>query len=128
MHQYEQMISRQRKWMFYILALFVIGAGLTPYPRIFLGLILGTALSFYNLWVMQRKIQRFGYAVSENRSVRGIGSFTRLASAGLAVLIALRFEEYFHMIAVVMGLMTMYVVIMIEFTISISRDKHGEER
>ncbi|WP_334313805.1 ATP synthase subunit I [Aquibacillus koreensis] len=117
------MITRQRKWMFYLLAIFVLGAGFTEYLSIFLGLLLGTVLSFYNLWLMQRKINQFGQALAENTSSpKGIGSFSRLATAGLAVIIALRFEEYFHLTAVIIGLMTTYVVIMIDFALFRSRD------
>lgn len=46
MDQYKKMITRQRKWMFYLLALFVLGWGFTSYTSIFLGLLLGTTLSF----------------------------------------------------------------------------------
>ncbi|WP_226036304.1 ATP synthase subunit I [Aquibacillus saliphilus] len=121
--QYDNMITRQRKWMFYLLAAIVLGAGLTPYPRIFLGLLLGAVLSFYNLWLMQRKINQFGQAVAGNRSYRGgIGTFTRLATAALAVLIALRFEEQFHLMAVIIGLVAHYFVIMIDFALFKSRD------
>ncbi|WP_026570772.1 MULTISPECIES: ATP synthase subunit I [Sediminibacillus] len=117
MQQYEYMITRQRKWMFYLLALLVLGSAFTPYPRIFLGLLLGTVIGFYNLWLMQRKIQQLGKAAAEQRSTKGIGTFSRLAAAAAAVLIALQFEEYFHLIGVLIGLMTVYVVIMIDFAI-----------
>ncbi|REJ08901.1 ATP synthase subunit I [Halobacillus trueperi] len=115
MQGYQQMMTRQRKWMFYLLALFVLGWGITPWQPIFLGLLLGSALSFYNLWLMQRKIRKLGEASADNRSVRGIGTFTRLASGALAVVIALQFEEYFHLIAVVLGLMAAYFVILIDY-------------
>ncbi|RWZ58982.1 ATP synthase subunit I [Halobacillus fulvus] len=115
MQNYQQMMARQRKWMFYLLALFVLGWGVTPWQPIFLGLLLGSALSFYNLWLMQRKIRQLGDASSKNRSARGIGTFTRLASGALAVVIALQFEEYFHLISVVLGLMTAYIVILIDY-------------
>ncbi|QDP41664.1 ATP synthase subunit I [Radiobacillus deserti] len=127
MNEYQRMITRQRKWMFYLLSLLVLGAGFTPYPRIFLGLLLGTVISFYNLWLMQRKINQLGLATIQNRRMQGIGTFTRLASGAAAVLIALRFEEYFHLIAVIIGLMTAYVVIMIDFVLLKSRDLHKEE-
>ncbi|SFK15400.1 ATP synthase protein I [Halobacillus dabanensis] len=115
MQVYQQMMARQRKWMFYLLALLVLGWGITPWEPIFLGLLLGSALSFYNLWLMQRKIRKLGEASAENRSVRGIGTFTRLASGALAVVIALQFEEYFHLISVVLGLMAAYFVILIDY-------------
>jgi ATP synthase protein I len=45
----------------------------------------------------------------------------------LAVLIALQFPEYFHLFSVVIGLMTMYVVIMIDYIFYI-RGQAWEER
>ncbi|ASF40889.1 MULTISPECIES: ATP synthase subunit I [Halobacillus] len=115
MKHYQQMMARQRKWMLYLLALLVLGWGLTPWEPIFLGLLLGSALSFYNLWLMQRKIRKLGEASAENKSVRGIGTFTRLASGALAVVIALQFEEHIHLISVVLGLMAAYIVIFIDY-------------
>ncbi|TGB01621.1 ATP synthase subunit I [Halobacillus salinus] len=115
MEDYQQVIARQRKWMFYLLALLVLGWGVTPWQPIFLGLLLGALLSFYNLWLMQRKIRKLGEATADNLSVRGIGTFTRLASGALAVVIALQFEEYFHLISVVLGLMAAYIVILIDY-------------
>ncbi|MDC3411792.1 ATP synthase subunit I [Aquibacillus sp. 3ASR75-11] len=115
MQQYQNMITRQRKWMFFLLALLVLGAGFTPYPRIFLGLILGAVISFFNLWLLQSKVNKLGHAVAKQKSAHSIGTFTRLAAAVLAVLIALRFEDYFHLVSVIIGLMTAYLVIMIDF-------------
>lgn len=118
MSNYDLMITRQRKWMFYLLAILVLGAGFTPYPRIFLGLLLGSTASFYNLWLLQKKINDVGEAVAKEKKVKGVGTLGRLASVALAVLIALRFEEHFHIIAVVFGLMTSYVVIIVDFFVS----------
>jgi ATP synthase protein I len=115
MSEYEKMTIRQRKWMLYLLSILVLGAGFTPYPRVFLGLLLGSVVSFYNLWLLQRKTSQFGRAAAERGSMMGIGTFSRLAAAALAVVIALRFEENFHIIAVVVGLGTSYVIIMLDY-------------
>lgn len=117
MSQYESMITRQRKWMLYLLAIFVLGAGFSSYPNFFNGLLLGGAISFYNLWVLQRKIRRFGEAVAEGGSPLGIGTFTRLAGAALAVIIALKFEDVIDITGVIFGLGTSYIVLMIDFAI-----------
>lgn len=114
MSQYEKMAVRQRKWMFYLLAMFVLGAGFTPYLSIFLGLLLGSIASFYNLWLLQRKINDFATAIEKNQATKGIGMISRFAASILAIIIALRFEEYFHIIAVLVGLMTSYLVIVID--------------
>ncbi|MFD2044424.1 ATP synthase subunit I [Ornithinibacillus salinisoli] len=122
MKQYENMITRQRKWMLFLLAILVLGAGFTPYVRIFLGLLLGSVVSFYNLYLLQKKTSDFADAVAKNQSAKGLGSISRLAAAALAVIIALRYEEYFDMIALIIGLMTSYLVIMIDFLLFKNKD------
>ena len=122
MSYYGMTINRQRKWMFYFLAAFVLGAGFTPYPRIFLGLLLGGAASFYNLWLLQRKIEAFAESAQKNKRATGIGTLSRMASAVLAVIIAFRYPEYFDMIFVIVGLMTSYLVIVIDFFMSKSEE------
>jgi ATP synthase protein I len=115
MSDIKAMYARQRKYIFFLLALYVLGWGFTSYQSIFLGLILGTGISLFNLWLMARKTVRFGEAVLQGKRVRSLGSFSRMASAAFAVIIALRYPESFHLISVVLGLMTSYIVIMIDF-------------
>ncbi|WP_164667578.1 ATP synthase subunit I [Virgibacillus doumboii] len=117
MSNYESMITRQRKWMFYLLAIIVLGAGFTPYPRIFLGLLLGSTVSFYNLWLLQKKMDSLGEAVVRKQKPRGVGYFARLAAVAFAIIIALQYEAYFHLFAVIIGLMTSYLVIIIDFLV-----------
>lgn len=117
MSEYEHMVNRQRKSMFYLLAVIVLGIGFSPYPYFFNGLLLGGIVSFYNLWNLQRKIRRFGESAVESKPMLGIGTFTRMGSAGLAVLIAIKFEVYFHLIGVIIGLVSSYIIIFIDFGI-----------
>lgn len=121
------MVARQRKWMLYLLAIFVIGAGFTPYVQIFLGLLLGTSISFYNLYLLQKKVDLFGEAVTTNQKVKTLGTLSRMTAAILAILIAIRFDAYFHIIAVIIGLMTSYPVIMIDFALSNFKQSHKKE-
>ncbi|WP_340002410.1 ATP synthase subunit I [Oceanobacillus sp. FSL K6-0127] len=115
MSEYDLMVTRQRKWMLFLLAIIVIGAGFSSYPRIFNGLLLGSAVSFYNLWLLQHKTKALGKAVIETGKVRGgLGTFSRLAATMLSVLIALRFNEIFHIIALVFGLVSSYIIIGID--------------
>ena len=46
MPEFREMYNRQRKWIFYLLSIYVLGWGFTSYQTIFLGLILGTCFSF----------------------------------------------------------------------------------
>ncbi|MDF2787401.1 ATP synthase subunit I [Neobacillus sp. 3P2-tot-E-2] len=115
MPEFQTMFTRQRKWMFFLLSFYVLGWGFTSQQSIFLGLILGTSLSLFNLWLMARKIDKFGQAAAEGRTVRSLGSFSRMATGALAIVITMRYPEQFHLISVVIGLMTSYIVIMIDF-------------
>lgn len=115
MSEIKVMYIRQRKLMFFLLAFYVLGWGFTSYQPIFLGLILGTSLSFFNLWLMVKRTDKFGEAVLQGKKVRSLGSFSRMATAALAVMIALKYPDSVHLISVVLGLMTIYFVIMIDF-------------
>lgn len=115
MLNYDSAVTSQRKWMLYLLAILFLGAGFTPYPRIFLGLILGSTVSFYNMWLLQRKVQALGKAVANNTKMSGIGTISRVAASVLVVLIALQYEEIFHFYSVVIGLTTSYFIMMIDF-------------
>lgn len=115
MPEFQTMFTRQRKWMFFLLSFYVLGWGFTAQQSIFLGLILGTSLSLFNLWLMARKIDKFGQAAAEGRQIRSLGSFSRMATGALAIVITMRYPEQFHLISVVIGLMTSYIVIMIDF-------------
>ncbi|WP_071460983.1 ATP synthase subunit I [Bacillus massilinigeriensis] len=111
------MFQRYRKYIFFLLSLYVLGWGFTEYKSVFAGLILGTALSLFNLWLLARRTSGFGDKLLRGEKVRSLGTVSRMASAGLAVLIAFEYPEEFHLISVVLGLMTAYFVIMIDFKI-----------
>ncbi len=122
--EYKQIFIRELKIIINLLAIFVIGWGFTPYPHIFLGLILGTIISTYNLWSMHSKVNRMGQTIVDNankkedekkKRVKSLGSLNRLAAASLAVLIAMRYPDTFSLVAVIIGLMTNHFVIMIDF-------------
>ncbi|MCA1032105.1 ATP synthase subunit I [Bacillus timonensis] len=115
MQDLSEMFKRYKKYIFFLLSIYVVGWGFTDYQAVFLGLILGTTFSLYNLFVMVRKNNRFGQAITEGKRAGSLGTFSRMASAGLAVLIVYQYPEHFHLVSTVLGLMTAYVVIMIDF-------------
>jgi ATP synthase protein I len=115
MPDFRVMYNRERKWMFYLLSIYVLGWGFTSYQTLFLGLILGTCFGYLNLWLLVRKTEKFDKMVSAGKKVRSLGSMSRMAVAGIAALIALRYPDYFDMIGLVIGLMTSYIVIMIDY-------------
>ncbi len=103
--------------MFYLLAIYVLGWGFTSYPSVFLGLIFGTSLSLFNFWLLARRMRTFGDSVIQGKKVRSLGSLSRMAVAAFAVIISSNYPEQLNLISVIIGLMTSYVVIMIDFFI-----------
>ncbi|MED1202920.1 ATP synthase subunit I [Heyndrickxia acidicola] len=117
MPELQKMHSRHRKYILYLLSLFVLGWGFTSYHSIFLGLILGTIVSLFNSWQLMRKTISISDAVAQERKARSLGTITRMGTALIAVMVASRYPETFHFLSVVIGLMTSYFVIMIDFAI-----------
>jgi ATP synthase protein I len=115
MSDINQMFSRQRRYTYLLLAVYVLGYGFTSYKPIFAGLILGTSFSFMILLLLAKKANSFDKAVSEGKKVRSLGSISRLAVAAIAAMIALEYKDMFHIVSVVVGLMTTYVVIIIDY-------------
>ncbi|TCN24059.1 ATP synthase subunit I [Mesobacillus foraminis] len=109
--------TRQRKYIFFLLSIYVLGWGFTEYKTVFAGLILGTGISLYNMWLLARRTKKFGDAVVHGTKVRSLGFLSRLAAAVLAIMIAMEYPGHVHLISVVLGLMTSYFVIMIDFII-----------
>ncbi|MGG1396978.1 ATP synthase subunit I [Bacillus salipaludis] len=115
MPDFREIFTRQRKWNLYLLSIFVLGWGFTSYKTVFLGLILGTCFSFLNIWMLTKKTEKFDKAFDKGKKMKSLGSLQRMATAAIAVIIAMRWPDYFHVVSVVMGLMTSYIVIMIDY-------------
>jgi ATP synthase protein I len=129
MPELQHSIKRQRKYLLYLLAIFVVGWGFTSAPTIYAGLVLGTALSLYNHWIISKRIIRFGKAVDEGRKIPSLGTILRMGSAAFASMIALQYPDQFNLISTVFGLMTAYAVIMIDFGIQhFIKRTNGKER
>jgi len=112
MDEYASMVRQQRKWMLYLLIIYVLGTVFTPYTPVFLGLLVGGIASFLGLVLLHRNVNKLGEKVAEKGTYRGgLGTLSRLLLAGLAVLIALQYEENIHLIAVIFGLMSSYFVL-----------------
>ncbi|MDM5201377.1 ATP synthase subunit I [Fictibacillus enclensis] len=126
MTEYTMTFRRYIKITLFMLSFFVLGYGVTSYQSIFLGLSFGTLFSLYNLWSMYSRIERLGQAVINQQKVRTMGSLSRLLVGGLAVLIAMRYPQFFNLLSVVIGLMTVYIIMLIDSltkTIRTSKEK-----
>lgn len=107
-------VRRYLSYAAYLLAFFVLGWGFTSYEDVFLGLILGTIISFINLLFLFYRVKRAADAAEEGRKVRSVGMMQRFALAGLAVFIVFQFPDVFHLFSMIIGLMTGYIIIVID--------------
>jgi len=123
------LFTRYRTYFFYLLALFVLGWGFTSHKTIFAGLILGTCASFFNIWILYRKTWQLSEAVKNGKTLYSLGSLSRLASAALVILIAIRFPDYFHIFSSIIGLLAVYFIILLDFLITgINEGRQQEKR
>lgn len=106
---------QQQRYILFLLSIYVLGWGFTSYQTIFLGLILGTAFGLFNMWLLAKRMDKFGDAVVRGEKVRSLGMISRMATAILAVMLAVKYPESIHLYSVILGLMTPYFVIMIKF-------------
>ena len=123
MSEMQSMFKRQLKYILYVLAIFVFCWGITDYQTIFAGLILGTVVSLFNLWILVRKTEQVSVSAAGGRPARSIGSASRYAAAILAAIIAMKYPQYFNTISTILGLVTANVVIVIDYFINKSNDK-----
>lgn len=121
MLELQQLYERIRKYLYYLLALFVLGWGFTYYQAVFLGLILGTSLGFFNLRILMKRTNRFGEAVVEGKKMRSLGMLTRMAIAVIGTAVVLWYPVHFNLIGFVVGLMIPYAVILLDFFVQAFR-------
>ena len=95
MPEYKSIFKRVRKYILFLLALYVLVGVLRPIKAIFLGLILGTSLSLFNLWVLVRKMKQFGEVMVNGGKIHSLGLLTRMATAVFAVLVAMEYSELY---------------------------------
>lgn len=109
-----EIFARQKRIIYIILAVFVLGWGFTSYQDIFAGLIIGTLFGIYNMWILVRRMDKFDRAVTEGSKVRSLGTALRFASGVAAVAIAILFAEHIHLVSTVIGLMIPYILLLAE--------------
>src|SRR5699024_9446122 len=113
MSEYQSMARRQRKWMYILIGIIVVLAVFLPEKQIMYGLLLGLVVGFYNLWLLQRKANVQGEEAAKNGKRKGVGTISRLASAALGTLIAIRYD--WSIVSFIIGLMAVYPVIMLDY-------------
>lgn len=130
MENLRQIHNRQKRALFFLLALLALGWGFSPWPSVFAGLILGVLFGLYNFWILTRRMERFDRAMAEGKKAPSLGSGLRFASGIAAAAIAVSLPETFNLIATVIGLMIPYLFLLAERIISQLKhpDPGGKER
>lgn len=125
-------IRRIVMWSIFVLAGAILGWGNSPYPTWFaglaLGLIFGLISTVFTAWKIQG-VGRIAIQYQGQKKRPSIGTPTRFAMAALATLIVLRYPAYFHLAAMVIGLMVPTVIAFIDMFYSnlTEKDKNAEE-
>jgi ATP synthase protein I len=93
-----------RTALFFMSALLAAWAFVPEGRTVAAGLLLGTAASVVNAFLLRRRVELIGRMAAEGRARRtGLGLGARLATVLLAVLVAHRFPDWFAMPAVIAG-------------------------
>lgn len=106
--------AMQKKALFFLLALCVLGWGFTSFQTIFAGIALGAFFGTYNFWILLRRMEKFDRSISEGTKAPSLGTALRFGSGVAAVAIAISLPQYFHLISTVIGLMMPYIFLVIE--------------
>lgn len=112
MQTLQEIHKRQRKVLFFLLALFVLGWGFTDFKQIFAGLILGSLFGLYNFWILVRRMERFDRTFTEGKGRASLGTSMRFASGVAAAAIAISLPEQFDLVSTVIGLMIPYILLL----------------
>ena len=118
-----QIYAKQKKGLFFLLAISVLGWYFTPYPTVFAGLAVGACFGTYNFWILVRRMDKFDRTYSEGKRVGSLGSGLRFASGVAAVALPITLPQYFNLISTVIGLIIPYVYLFIEAFVSLLKDR-----
>ena len=114
MQTLQEIHNKQRKALFFLVALFVLGWLFTEWKLIFAGLILGSLFGLYNFWILVRKMERYDRKLSEGKNGASLGTIIRFASGVGAAAVATAMPEYFDLISTMIGFAIPYVLLLVE--------------
>jgi len=114
MQTLQEIHRRQKKALFFLLVLFVLGWVFTDLKSIFAGLILGSLFGLYNFWILVRRMESYDRKLSAGKNGASLGTITRFASGVGAAALATAMPEYFDLISTVIGFAIPYVLLLVE--------------
>lgn len=114
-------IRQYVQWTLFVLALYVLGFGFTPYDVWFISLGTGSLMGLFNLWSTYRDVKKISEAAEQQKAAFPFGMVSRLATGALAALLFIRFPDVFHIAGLAGGIMTPYAVILFHSFMQIKR-------
>ncbi|MCM3756079.1 ATP synthase subunit I [Sporosarcina aquimarina] len=113
MQTMQEIFARQKRALFFLLALLILGWTFTGAKEIFAGLLLGLIFGLYNFWILIRRMEQFDKKLDQGKKV-SLGSGLRFASGVAAAAIAMSMPENFNLISTVIGLMIPYALLLVD--------------
>ncbi|MFJ7934309.1 ATP synthase subunit I [Sporosarcina sp. NPDC096371] len=114
MQTLQEIFNKQKRALFFCLALFVLGWGFTDFKTVFAGLILGSLFGLYNFWILVRKMEKTEQKFAEGKQSLSLGTVLRFASGIAAAAIATAMPEHFDLLSTVLGFGVPYLLLLVE--------------
>jgi len=116
---YKHRILRIIRYTLFIIVLFLIGI-LTPYARVFLGLVLGTTVSLINVTYTAWKVNQIGQFAANSQNNTSSkkplfsGMITRFATSILAIMVVYQYPDYIQLFSTIIGLFIAQIVMIVD--------------
>ena len=123
MNEFQIRTKRLKKIMLIFVLIDFVGYALTDYKAVFAGLLFGMAFGYLNIGFMERRVNQVAqeallYAEGSNARMPSGKPFFRMAMAAAVIAVAFLQGTEISVIALVIGLMTHVVVIIIDFLLN----------
>ncbi|MED1554777.1 ATP synthase subunit I [Bacillus paramycoides] len=99
--------------MYCLLGVMLLGWFMTPFPAHFVGISIGLLVSMYCVWILGRRIEKFGDSIVKKEKAPMLGMVNRFAAAILGAIIMYEIEHQNFMWTFAVGIMGGYFLIVI---------------
>jgi hypothetical protein len=96
-----------------LLGVMLVGWFMTPFSAHFIGISIGLLVSMYCVWILGRRIEKFGDSIVKKEKAPMLGMMNRCAAAVLGAIIMYEIEHREYMWTFAAGIMGGYFLIII---------------
>ncbi|MBE7148940.1 ATP synthase subunit I [Bacillus mycoides] len=105
-----------------LLGVMLVGWCMTPFSAHFIGISIGLLVSMYCVWILGRRIEKFGDSIVKKEKAPMLGMMNRCAAAVLGAIIMYEIEHREFMWTFAAGIMGGYFLIIINLGYYSMRD------